>query len=187
MKKLFIALGLVTLLAAGCQSNQNKDTSNNGITAEAEIPNQNSNEAQVDTANWKNVDLPETLVGVSYPQDWTLTNKSKELVELSNGNGKINIFYKLDPSFIDQTAYPPKSESEIKKEYVATLKNIISRNTTTKYRDGNETESIEVLNNGQKEIHNIFFVGTVIVDVYTESLGSSIYAEIVKNIKYRGF
>lgn len=179
MKKPLIGAVGIVFIVAGCQFPAGKTNTETSLA--------NPNLSQSDLSTWQRINLPEwDIVSFAYPSDWQHTIINKEQIEISNDTKTISVFYTADKTLTNPSSNLSTTETEVLNTYIASFKNVKSRTHSTAVLETG-TEVIEVNVNGQSETHNIFFVGTLLLDVYTTTPTEPTYSKIIDSFQYGGF
>lgn len=147
-------------------------------------------ESKTETSDGKQFSLPGwEIVAFDYPTDWQIIVLDANNIKLSKNSKQIHIFYKGYDSLTKPKPGIEGDFREVMNHYISTLGKIIVRNDDLKI-NGNVSSYVLVSVNGQDESHNIFYVGTLLVDVYEAGslIGDDdVYRGVVSSFKYLGY
>jgi hypothetical protein len=144
-----------------------------------------SNSSNSGVPGWKNYNLPETLVRFSYPPDWSLLNKDSNdvVVTSKTSNEKISIFFKGYDSLTQGGNVDYEAEQErLMNEYIKSFGKVQNEIDIPERRG----KQFQVIQNSSVEVHNIFYVGTIFIDVYSTTVNSN-YQKVLDSVRYSGF
>ena len=193
MKKLLPVFIIAIILLAGWYLYTEKKASpvtSSNTTLQKETPSSMTAQPAPytgSTANWEKLELPNwEIVSFKYPTGWLKNIFDANNIKLSKNTATINIYYKAD----DRLTKPPKAanaETQVKNDYINSLGNLASGKKEFEIANGRSATQFEILINNQKEIHTVFYVGTLLVDVYTQSFSDGTYSGIIDTFQYGGY
>lgn len=190
---LFILTACETGLEQNASSDQNRDLSFIESEKELEIEIEDSSienfQAIESVVEWTEMKLPNwDIVSFEYPSDWLLKASDDQNLTLSKEDETIHIFYNADPRLIN-----PKSEEKI--DYEGLMEEYLNLYG----QDFFEMEPVDVGHSwkgivflvslgSDVELHHVFFVGTVQIDVYSSTASQmDIYDKVLESFSYGGY
>ncbi len=135
-----------------------------------------------ETANWKTMNLPESKnVSFNYPSSSFVNVKDKNNIEIINGEEKVDIFYKADDriSTGSLTSSRINIYETVANEYLKQFGVTLPQGRIDGMLAGGEKYRFELMVKGKKEIHEVFYINVVLVDVYTLSANESDFQKII--------
>ena len=136
---------------------------------------------------WRKYELPNSLVAFDYPQEWTLkkitTNETVYRIGLSKKEYYIEIYTYADQGLTNPSTQSP-DESAVRNTYIGSLGGNLSPQIADPHRD---SYTVRVSEGKNKGLHTIFFVGTLLIDVWSSSANIPEYKKIAESFRYSGF
>ncbi len=136
------------------------------------------------SGDWEPYKLPDwEIVSFKIPPNWSVSIKDHDKLDLNDGANKMQIYYLADYRIVKQNSH---DYNAVVDDYIKSYFNVSSRSKNLIASDTTGKIEFATLLNGKYEYHKVFFVGNLMVDLYSDKQDDT-YNKVLDSFSYGGY